>query len=92
MNKKYVECAEILQSLLDTAHLLIQMPEYKDIKAIDIIKQCVKAVEEYDNLSPEELLEVEAITDQILEQVERESHMPIKDNRKSTKSKKTLLN
>lgn len=96
MNKseeKYNECVELLHSLHDVVTLICQLTNTEGRSALDIVRESLDSMQEYDNLTPEQKLEIEKETEQLYEMLTQDVEVEQeKVNNRKTKKKKGLLN
>jgi hypothetical protein len=87
--KKYNECVELLYSLHDVITVVCQLTNVRNKTAMQILKESVDSMEEYNNATPEEKAVIEAETDKIFEMLEQElgEELQVTNNRKK-KTKK----
>ena len=87
--KKYNECVELLYSLHDVITVVCQLNNVRNKTAMQILKESVDSMEEYNNATPEEKAVIEAETDKIFEMLEQElgEELQVTNNRKK-KTKK----
>ncbi len=98
MNKKqqnavFDQCVDILENVANAVALTITLTETTSTP-LEIVKDSLRAYEEFLNLSPEERALVEQQTDEALTKlVEMNPEIEVVDNRpKKKKTKKELLN
>jgi hypothetical protein len=96
MNKqeeKYNECVELLHSLHDVIALICQLTDTEGRTAMDIVKESLESMEEFENLSDEERAQIEAETDQLYQMLKQDVAVEEeKVNNRKSKKKKDLLN